>query len=163
GGDLVLGERRHPHLARHRLLDVRRELRGLLALALPLALAEFGHDIVCEELERLADVLMAIAAALLNEGHLVDASRLEGPTVLAKFIRRADAAVGAGRRQGRPRLLEIGPDVGAARLVLAEDVMMRERIAEEAEAVLAAPHRLGTIVMDGEARHHGDVRIDGVA
>ena len=36
-------------------------------------LLELGHHVGGEELERLADVLVAIAAALLDEDHLVDA------------------------------------------------------------------------------------------
>src|SRR6185312_5368308 len=43
------------------------------------------------------------------------------------------------------------------------DVVMRQRIAEEAEAVLAAPPRLLAIGMHRESRDHGDVGIDGVA
>src|SRR6267154_5638259 len=81
----------------------------------------------------------------------------------AQLIRRADAVVGAGRRQRMPRLFEVGPDVGAARFVLPEDIMMREAIAEETQTVLAAAARFRLISVYREARHHRDVGIDRVA
>src|SRR4030088_3286610 len=81
----------------------------------------------------------------------------------AQLIRRADAVVGAGRRQRMPRLFEVGPDVGAARFVLPEDIMMREAITEETQTILAAAARFRLISVYREARHHRDVGIDRVA
>ena len=74
---------------------------------------------------------MLVAAALLDEHGLVDAGFLKMPQMGPQLIRRADAVIGAGRRQRMPRLFEIGPDVGAARFVLAEDIMMRKAVAEK--------------------------------
>ena len=107
-------------------------------------------------------MLVPVAAALLDEHGLVDADFLEMPQMRAQLIRRADAVIGAGRRQRMARLLEIGPDVGAARLVLAEDVVVRQAVAEEAQAVLAAAARLHLVRVHGEAGHHRDVGIDRV-
>src|SRR5947209_17246943 len=81
----------------------------------------------------------------------------------AQLVRRANAVVGAGRRQRMPRFFEIGPDIGAARLVLAENVMMREAVAEEPQAVLAAAARFRLVGVEREAGHHRDVWIDGMA
>ena len=85
------------------------------------------------------------------------------PQMGSQLIRRADAMIGAGRRQRVAGLFEIGPDVGTARLVLAENVMMREPVAEEAQPVLAAAARFLLIRMHREAGHHRDVGIDGMA
>ena len=47
--------------------------------------------------------------------------------------------------------------------MLAEDIVMREAVAEEAEAVLAAAARFHLVGMHREAGDHGDVGIDRVA
>src|SRR5438105_302864 len=106
---------------------------------------------------------MLVATALLHEHGLVDAGLLKLPQMRSELVRRADAVIGAGRRQRMPRLLEIGPDVGTSRSVFAEDVVMRQAVAEEAQAVFAAAARFRLIRMQGKAGHHGDVGIDGVA
>ncbi len=54
-------------------LDVGGELLVLLALPLDLVGLELGHHIVGEQLERLADVLVLVVSALLNEDGLIDA------------------------------------------------------------------------------------------
>src|SRR5712671_138986 len=82
------------------------------------------------------------------------------PQMRAQLVRRADAMIGAGRWQRMARFLEISPDVGAAGLVLAEDVVMGEAIAEETQAVLAAAARFHLVGMHGEAGHHRHVGID---
>ena len=45
-----------------------------------------------EQFQRLADVLVLVAAALLDEGHLVDTALVELAQMLAQLFRRADAA-----------------------------------------------------------------------
>ena len=55
-------------------------------------LLEFGHDLRREELQRLADMLVAVVAALLNEGDLVDTRLRETAQMLAQLIGRTDAA-----------------------------------------------------------------------
>ena len=106
---------------------------------------------------------MPVAAALLDEHGLVDAGFLEVAQVGAQLIGGADAVIGAGRRQRMPGLFEIGPDVGAARFVLAEDIMMRQAVAEKPQAVLAAAARFHLVRVHREPRHHRDIGIDRVA
>src|SRR6202022_4528285 len=101
----------------------------LSILALDFALPAFRHYIFGEQLKCFADVLVLVASALLDEHGLVDAGFLEVAQMGPQLVRRADAVIGAGRRQRMPRLFEIGPDVGAARLMLAEDIMVREAVA----------------------------------
>src|SRR5712671_5211184 len=85
------------------------------------------------------------------------------PQMGSQLIRRADAVIGAGRRQRMPRFFEIGPDIGASRFVLAEDVMMRKAVAEKPQAVFAAAAGFHFVRVYREARHHRDVGIDRVA
>ena len=85
------------------------------------------------------------------------------PQMGSQLVRRADAVIGAGRRQRVAGFFEIGPDVGAARLVLAENVVMRQPVAEEAQPVLAAAARFLLVRMHREAGDHGDVGVDGMA
>src|SRR5260370_7399208 len=118
------------------------------------ALPKFRHDFLCEQFKRLANVLVLVAAALLNERGLVDARLLELTQMSSQLIRRADAVIGAGRRQCMPRLLEIGPDIGASRLVFAEDIMMRQAIAKEAQAVFAPAARFPFARIPRKAPHH---------
>src|SRR5919197_4571639 len=74
-GELArLGRRRSP---RERSLDGRGERLGLAPLALGVAFLELGHDAGREQLERGADVLVPVVAALLDEDRLVDAGLLE--------------------------------------------------------------------------------------
>ena len=114
-----------------------------------------------------------VLARLAHEDHLVDAALLVAAQVLAHLVGRADAPrsppspsshdLGAEPVPcSRPRLhrlgvvallaalrLVLGPDVGAAGLVLAEHVVVRERVPEEVRAFEAAlralpPRRGGT-------------------
>ena len=65
-------------LARHRRLDERCQLLVLAGLALASRLStKWGSTSSAEVLEALADVLVAVLAALLQEDHLVDAGVLE--------------------------------------------------------------------------------------
>src|SRR6266478_6928947 len=161
--DVLVAHRFHGLFARQGLLDIRREFFLFLLLALDFARLELRHHLVGEQCQRLADVLVLVVAALLDEHGLIDAGFLEMPQMRPQLIGCADAVIGAGRRQSVARFFEIGPDVGAAGLVLAENIMMREPIAEEAQAVLAAAARFFLVRMQREAGHHRHVRIDGVA
>src|SRR5437899_3901472 len=84
--------------AGERALDVRRQLLRLPPPARLVPLLEFRHDPRREQLERLADVLVAVVPALLDEDRLVDAGFLERPQVVAHLLGRADAAAAAGHR-----------------------------------------------------------------
>src|SRR5262245_57413844 len=67
GRDLVLGGGRPAAPAGERGLDPGRELLALAALARLVAAPELGVELAGEELEALADVLVAVAATLLHE------------------------------------------------------------------------------------------------
>jgi hypothetical protein len=110
---------------------------GLGLAALLVALLELGQHLAAEELERLADVLVAGGAGLEHEDELVDAGLFVAAQVLAQLVGRADRAAQPGdvaRLGARAELagvsghgglgvvallaalaLEVGPDVGAAR------------------------------------------------
>src|ERR1044072_3700880 len=83
--------------------------------------------------------------------------------MISQIVWRADAARAGVDRNGVSRLFEIGPDVGTARFVLAEDIVMAERITEEPEAIEAATSGLFAVAMDRETGHHRDIRIHGMA
>src|SRR6185436_8007200 len=124
---------------RQRLLDVRRERVHLLPLTGRVALLESRLDARREELERRADVLVAVVAALLDEDRLIDADPLERLEVRAHLVGIADAA-GRHHRERR-RALELLPDARARGDVRTRDVEVRERIAEELEALEALADR----------------------
>src|SRR3989442_15647533 len=102
-----LGWRRAPG---QRTLDVRRELLCLPPPARLVPLLEFRHDTRREQLERLADVLMAVVPALLDEDRLVDARLLERPQAVTHLLGGADA--GAASRHGDVIAAEGLPDAG---------------------------------------------------
>src|SRR4029453_16599634 len=106
---------------------------------------------------------MLVAPALLDEHDLVDAGLLVGGEMLGELGRGADAAALADRWQLVPGRLEALPDVGDARLVMAVDVVVPERVAEELEALGAAATGFVANLVTGEAGHHGDVGIDRMA
>src|SRR5436309_2946015 len=64
----------------------------LLLLASLLVLVELGHDLLGEQLERLADVLVLVVAGLAHEDHLVDAGRGVAPEQVADLLGRAHGA-----------------------------------------------------------------------
>lgn len=134
------------NLPRHRRLDGRGERLGLFRQPLSLVLLEFRHHVRGEQLEQLADVLVPVAAALLDEDDLVDASVLEAAQVLAHLLRRADAAAD-GVFHRLARRLELSPDIGAAGRVDADAIVVGEPEAKEPEPVLAATARLGFILV----------------
>src|SRR5207245_7609977 len=114
-------------------LDVGRQLLGLPPLARRMPLLELRHDARREQLERRADVLVPVVAALLDEDGLVDARLLELVQGVAHLLRRADAAAPAGPRDLVPA--EELPDVGPSGDVPAQQVVVREREAEDLEAL----------------------------
>src|SRR5579871_2203389 len=89
--DLVVGERLHPALSRRRRFEERGERFRLLRVALGDLGLELGHHLGREKLKRFADVLVFVAAGLLQEDHLVDAGRLERLDVAADVVRRPNA------------------------------------------------------------------------
>src|SRR6476660_330061 len=76
-----------------------------------------------------------------------------------QLLGRANAASGTGLRELGPRLLIGRPNIGAARLVLPKDVMVRQRIAKELETVLAPALRLLSVCMYREPSYHGNIGI----
>src|SRR5579883_928818 len=55
---------------------------------------EFRHHLAREELEAVADVLMRVAAGLVEQDHLVDMRGLEFAQLAAERLGRADEAAG---------------------------------------------------------------------
>ena len=90
--DQSIVERRHLWFARQCGFDVGHQLAMLFGIAHLVARPEFGHDIRGKDLKRLADMLVAIGAALLDEHDLVDAGFLVARQMRAQLIRGADAA-----------------------------------------------------------------------
>src|SRR5215831_16628127 len=77
-----------------------------------------------------------------------------------QLFRCTDPACGPGLRKRGPYLFVCRPEIGATRRVLPENIMMRQRIAEELESILAAPLCFLGVWMHREARHHGDIGVD---
>src|SRR5213075_3169200 len=71
--NLLVTHRLHRLPARHRLFDIGRELFLLPLSPRDITLPKFRHDFFCEQFQRFANVLMLVAAALLDEHGLVDA------------------------------------------------------------------------------------------
>ena len=147
------------------------------------AVEELGQDLATEDLDRLHDVLVLVAAGLQHEDHLVDAGFLESTEVLAHLGRRADAAAQPGRvacrllgaecvcldRSGnrvgvvalRSTTLDVlRPHIGLAGLMVAEDVEVAERVAEEVGALGATTDGLVLVVVQHHRADTGDLRID---
>jgi hypothetical protein len=142
---------------------------------------ELGQHLGAEELERLADVLVAVAPGLQDEDDLVDTRRLVAPAQVGDLIGRADRAaqraqallhdakperglVGGDDAAGEADLVTPGQellvDVRAAGPVIAEDVVVGERVAEEVGAVDPALDRLGLVSGAHHRQHDGDARVD---
>ena len=133
-GDLVVGQRLHPLFSPESRLDDRARSSPSSS---PVGLAglELRHDLGGEKFERLADVFMFVAPALLDEGDLVDAAGLEFGEVLAQLSGVAMPPSAPARRQLVSGFLEISqmsvrPGLG---LPKPSD---RQREPEEAEIVL---------------------------
>src|SRR5205823_2627624 len=133
-------------------LDRRSEALGLLPLSLLTAVGELRDHPLGEQLERLADVLVAVAARLEHESDLVDADRLVAAHEVGYLVGRADRAAKrpepvlhdlhterrlvGGDDLAREALVvaageELLPDVGPAGQVRRDAVVVRERVAEE--------------------------------
>src|SRR5262249_62421919 len=113
---------------------------------------EAGQPRFREQLHGFADILVPVLAALLHEDHLIHPRLLELPQMPLDLLGRADRArAAASHRQEVAGFLVVLPNVRAAGQVLAEDVIMAERVAEEAEAVEAAPARFLRVGVTGEA------------
>jgi hypothetical protein len=144
-------------------------------------LGERGQHLAPEELEGLADVLVAVAARLGDEDHLVDAGGTVALEELAHLPRgpdrtaeRAQPALEQPQPQGRvPGAddltgeaaasavpAELVPDAGQRRAVLAEDVVVGERVAEEVGAVDAPLDGRHLVPVAHEGQDHGDVGVD---
>ena len=136
--DDVLGKGRHFHFPHHRLLDERRKLFLLALDPCFLAHIKFGQHFACEKLKRLADMIVPVLTALLDKGDLIDAQILEALEMCSELRGRADPARSAGLGERGSCLFISRPDIGTARLVLAENIVVCQRIAEELESVLAA-------------------------
>ena len=130
-------------------------------------------------------MLVAVAARLLNEDHLIDAALLVAAQELPQLVRGADGAAQAlaavGRHLGAEALLFQGhrhlrvvahllalllkllPNVGLARHMVAEDVEVGQREAEEVAPLHAAADGLLLVRMHHHRRHAGDFRVHRLA
>ena len=139
--NLSVVERRQARLARQCGLDRGRELSPLFGFARLVALLELGHHALGKDLERLADMFVAVAAALLDEHDLVDPGLLVARQMRAQLVGGADAAAPSIVRQLILDLQKPLPEIRASWPMLAEERVIAERIAEEAESVLIDRHR----------------------
>ena len=97
------------------------------------------------DLERLANVFVAVGAALLDENDLVDAGLLVARQMRAQLVGGADAAAAGIVRQLVLDLQKALPEVGAAAPVFAKERLVTERVAEEAETVEPAADRFALV------------------
>jgi hypothetical protein len=97
------------------------------------------------DLERLANVFVAVGAALLDENDRVDAGLLVARQMRAQLVGGADAAAPGIVRQLVLDLQKALPEVGAAAPVLAKERLVTERVAEEAETVEPAADRFALV------------------
>jgi hypothetical protein len=125
-------------------------------------------------------VLVPVGPRLEHEDHLVHAGRLVALTELLHLGRRADRPAhraqallqqlhperGVVRRDDLAReallravALELLPDVRPPRHVLAEHVVVRERVAEEVGAVDPALDRGGLVLVQHHREHDREVRV----
>ena len=105
---------------------------------------------------------MRVAARLLDENHLIDAGVLILPQSVNQLRGRADAVADRGRHRVAPTLEPL-PHIRHARDVLAIDVVVAEREAEELEAVAATPDRLRLVMVHRKAGRHRDVGVHRMA
>jgi hypothetical protein len=116
---------------------------------------------------------VSVASGLLDEDHLVDADVAH----LAQVARRVRGCADATREQlalrvgrcdapldavGRAARLELAPQVGAPWHLVVRHQRV-QCVAEELEALLPAPDRLGAVLVQGEAGDERDVGVDRVA
>ena len=174
-------------LARHHRVENGSEALLLVALQLLVAFRKLRQHLAAEQLQRFHDVLVPVVAGLEAEDDLVDATLLVPREVLTDLIGRADRAaqpadtllddlgtkpIGVFRRGLHrfrikavlaPPGLKLVPHTRARRLVPAENVVVREGIAEEVRALDAAAQRFVLVLVAHERGHAGQVRVHGVA
>src|SRR5207249_8453607 len=121
------------------------QLAPLFRHAQLVALLEFGHHALGKNLERFADVQVAVGAALLDEHDLVDAGLLVAGEMCAQLLGGADAAAPGIVREPVLDLQKPLPKIGASGPVLAEERVIAERITEETEPVEPAADRFGLV------------------
>src|SRR5690606_30083204 len=118
---------------------------GQLLLLAPLPVGrsglEAGHHALGEQPQGVADVLVPVLAGLLDEDHLIHPGIRIALAVLVDLFGRSHAAASGVLDEVLPRLLEPFPEARVTGFVDAEDAVIAEGIAEEAEAVDAARHR----------------------
>jgi hypothetical protein len=133
-------DRMHGRLALHRPVEERPEPLELSPSPFLVAGFELRHHLAREELQRLADVTVAVAAALLDEDDLIDSRLRELPKVFAQLGRIAQTTI-AKFRHHRPRGFVALPDVGPSRPVCAKEVVVSNAITEELKAVASSASR----------------------
>src|ERR1700751_78245 len=101
-------------------------------------------------------MLVAVGAALLDEHDLVDAGFLVAPPMCTQLVRGADAAAPGIVRQLVLDLQKALPEVRAPGAMFAEERVIAERVAKEAEPVEPAADRFGLFLVAG---HTGDNRV----
>src|SRR5690606_24065770 len=121
---------------------------------------ERRQHLLREQLKRRADVLVTVAARLLDEDHLIDANVTHLGEVAGGVSRCADAArvvvaAGGGGRDASygavgwaPRLELLPHRRAPGDLVVGDERV--ERVTEEFKSLLAAPDRFGAVVVAGE-------------
>ena len=155
---------------------------ALGGLALLAAVGEVRQHLLAEQLERLADVLVPVRPGLLHEDHLVDAGVARSaatrsvtcsgvpiaprsePEPLLEDLHPQRPVVGVDDLAREAVLgalrLELVPDVRDARPVVAEHVVVGERVAEEVGAVDAALDRGLLVLVAHHRQHDREVRVD---
>src|SRR3546814_20145272 len=76
---------------------------------------------------------MLVAAALLDEGHLIDARIGKATQMFTHLVGRTDAATAALFCHRFAGFFKIGPNGGAPRLVFTKDMVMAQTTGEEAK------------------------------
>ena len=153
-------------------------MRGLLV-----TLGKLGENVAPEHLQRLAHVLVAVAAHLAEQDHLVATGFLVAPEELAHLLGRADRAAQrvrvvtvVRRRERAVDRLETVPVVAGIAAVALEVVpearrtvrvrrpvvvVVRERVREEVRSLEAAVERGLLVGMAHQRGDDGELGVDG--
>src|SRR5437867_4379041 len=97
-----------------------------------MALLEVGQDLLREELQRFADMLVLDVATLMHEDELIDSGLLERFQVCPHLVRASDA--GAEEPYPGPVFLETIPEIRAPGQVDGSKKVVAESIREDLEA-----------------------------
>jgi hypothetical protein len=153
-----------PRLSRQRRGDETAPVRGCFPLgAGRLAVGEFGHHPAAKvsiDSQICSCRFMPLCCTNMtwsNPGPLV------AHEVVAQLRRGADAAAPGIVGQLVLHFQKAVPQIGDAGLVLAEQRIIAERVAEEAKAVETAADRLVLVAVARHAADQCDVRVDSVA